>query len=85
MIRPAQCEMLFPLVTYIQADDGTPLFNTGFAIVNPAYEKDSASGALTFTFYKSDLEPVMYTTTGGSPGIGLEDGRKACSGQHLCG
>ena len=59
-IRPAQCEMLFPLVTYIQADDGTPLFNTGFAIVNPAYEKDSASGALTFTFYKSDIEPVMY-------------------------
>ena len=36
-ISPAQCTMLFPLVTYIQGDGEVPLFNTGFAITNPAY------------------------------------------------
>ena len=72
-IRPAQCEMLFPLVTYIQDDNGMPLFNTGFAIVNPAYESDAAGGAITFTFYKKDIRPVEYATSGGSPGSGLED------------
>ena len=74
-IRPAQCEMLFPLVTYIPGADG---FNTGFAIVNPAYSKGAASGHIEFTFYKKDTPETKYVTSGGSPGTGLEpDGRLA--------
>ena len=80
-IRPAQCEMLFPLVTYIPdpgGDPTMPMFNTGFAIVNPAYGKDPASGHITFTFHKKDTPMTVYTTSGGSPGTGLEpDGRLA--------
>ena len=63
-ISPAQCEMLFPLVTYIQGDGEAPLFNTGFAITNPAYVTDPASGHITFTFYKSGIEPAVYETRG---------------------
>ena len=82
-IRPAQCEMLFPLVTYIQGDGETPAFNTGLAIVNPAYGKDSASGHITFTFYKSGIEPAVYETHGGSPGLGLgDDGRLEPGGTY---
>ena len=74
-IRPAQCEMLFPLVTYIPGADG---FNTGFAIVNPAYSEGAASGHIEFTFYKKDTPETKYVTSGGSPGTGLEpDGRLA--------
>ena len=77
-IRPAQCEMLYPLVTYIQDADGMPMFDTGFAIVNPAYSKGAASGHITFTFYKKDTPETVYVTSGGSPGEGLEaDGRLA--------
>ena len=77
-IRPAQCEMLFPLVTYIPEANGMPGFNTGFAIVNPAYSKGAASGHITFTFYKKDTPETVYVTSGGSPGKGLEmDGRLA--------
>ena len=70
--------MLFPLVTYIQDADGMLLFDTGFAIVNPAYSKEPASGHITFTFYKKDTPETVYVTSGGSPGTGLEaDGRLA--------
>ena len=82
-IRPAQCTMLFPLVTYIQGDGEVPLFNTGFAITNPAYVMDPASGHITFTFYKNGIEPAAYTTHGGSPGTGLgDDGRLEPGGTY---
>ena len=84
-IRPAQCELLFPLVTYIpNPDGGDPLFNTGFAIVNPAYRRGGASGHITFTFYKQDVLPTDYMTTAGSPGMGLEpDGSLAPGSTYL--
>ena len=82
-ISPAQCTLLFPLVTYIQGDGEVPLFNTGFAITNPAYTKDPASGHIIFTFYKSGIEPAVYATHGGSPGTGLgDDGRLAPGGTY---
>ena len=84
-IRPAQCTLLFPLVTYIpNPAGGDPLFNTGFAIVNPAYVKGAASGQITFTFYKQDTVPTDYTTNAGSPGTGLEpDGSLAPGSTYL--
>ena len=66
-IRPAQCELLFPVVTVL--DD----WNTAISVTNPAYADEMASGGLTFTFYPMGAEPVMYETGMGSPGSGLED------------
>ena len=66
-IRPAQCELLFPVVTV--RDE----WNTAISVTNPAYEDEMASGGLTFTFYPMGAEPVMYETGMGSPGDGLED------------
>ena len=54
MIRPAQCEMLFPVVTRLAP------WETAISITNPAYEDEMASGGLTFTFYPMGAEPVMY-------------------------
>ena len=75
-IRPAQCILLFPLVTYIPNPDGGPdaLFDTGLAVSNPAYldEDDRVTGTAYFTFYKGGIEPVTYETGAGSPGTGLE-------------
>ena len=77
-IRSAQCTMLFPLVTYIQGEGAVPMFNTGFAIVNPGYARGGATGAITFTFYKKDTPTVVFTPTDDSLGTGLEpDGRLA--------
>ena len=45
-IRPAQCELLYPVVTVIP---GT--WDTALSVTNPAYEVEMASGGLTFTFY----------------------------------
>ena len=45
MIRPAQCELLFPVVTVMGP------WNTAISVTNPAYEDEMASGGLTFTFY----------------------------------
>ena len=44
-IRPAQCELLFPVVTVLGAWD------TALSVTNPAYGDEMASGGLTFTFY----------------------------------
>ena len=44
-IRPAQCELLFPVVTVKDA------WNTAISVTNPAYEDEMASGGLLFTFY----------------------------------
>ena len=40
-IRPAQCELLFPVVTVLGA------WNTAISVTNPAYEDEMASGGLT--------------------------------------
>ena len=66
-IRPAQCELLFPVVTVRNP------WNTAISVTNPAYGDEMASGGLTFTFYPMGAEPVMYETGMGSPGDGLED------------
>ena len=43
-IRPAQCELLFPVVT-VRPD---VMFNTAISVTNPAYYEDEmASGGLT--------------------------------------
>ena len=44
-IRPAQCELLFPVVTVLGE------WNTAISVTNPAYGDEMASGGLTFTFY----------------------------------
>ena len=49
-IRPAQCELLFPVVT-VRPD---AMFNTAISVTNPAYEDEMAAGGLTFTFYGMD-------------------------------
>ena len=66
-IRPAQCQLLFPVVTVLDAWD------TAISVTNPAYGEEMAYGGLTFTFYPMGAEPVMYETAPGSPGSGLED------------
>ena len=66
-IRPAQCELLFPVVTVLDAWD------TAISVTNPAFLDEMAYGGLTFTFYPMGAEPVMYETAPGSPGSGLED------------
>ena len=69
-IRPAQCELLFPVVTVLGQWD------TAISVVNPAYEGEMAPGGLTFTFYgiEGPVPAPMYDTTEGMiTGIGLED------------
>ena len=44
-IRPAQCELLFQVVTVLGDWD------TAISVTNPAYEDEMASGGLLFTFY----------------------------------
>ena len=67
-IRPAQCELLFQVVTVTDA------WNTAISVTNPAYEKEMASGGLLFTFYGMGVAPAMYdTTVDPIVGVGLED------------
>ena len=47
-IRPAQCELLFPVVS-VTPKQGN--YDTAISVTNPAYEDDPAAGGLTFTFY----------------------------------
>jgi hypothetical protein len=72
-IRPAQCELLFPVVSVFPATSEMNRWETAISVTNPAYEDEMASGGLTFTFYPMGAEPVMYETGMGSPGDGLED------------
>ena len=77
MIRPAQCELLFPVVTVLGAWD------TAISVTNPAFTGEMAAGGLTFTFYPMGADSVMYETSGGSPGSGLEpDGTLAAGGTY---
>ena len=82
-IRPAQCELLFPVVTVFPATSEMNRWETAISVTNPAYEDEMASGGLTFTFYPMGGEPVMYETEMGSPGSGLEaDGTLAPGGTY---
>ena len=56
-IRPAQCEVLFPVVTVRDP------WNTAISVTNPAYEDEMASGGLTFTFYGMGGTVATYDTT----------------------
>ena len=79
-IRPAQCTLLFPVVSVLP-DDGN--WDTAISILNPAYTTDPASGRLTFRFYGIGNPLVMYETTDMSTGRGLEaDGTLAPGGTY---
>ena len=81
MIRPAQCELLFPVVTVMPMANGD--WETAISVTNPAFTGEKAAGGLTFTFYPMRGEPVEYETSGGSPGSGLEpDGTLAPGGTY---
>ena len=76
-IRPAQCTMLFPVVTVLAPWD------TAISITNPGYGEEAADGGLEFTFYGMDSEPVMYKTSPSTPGSGLEaNGTLAAGGTY---
>ena len=82
-IRPAQCELLFPVVTVYPATPMRNRWETAISVTNPAYADEEASGGLTFTFYPMEGEPVEYETGPGSPGSGLEpDGTLAPGGTY---
>ena len=71
-IRPAQCELLFPVVSVLP-DLELP-YNTAISVTNPAYEDEMASGGLTFTFYgMGNVEATYDTTVDPITGTGLED------------
>ena len=70
-IRPAQCEMLFPVVSVLPNAIPAP-WDTAISITNPAYGEEVVDGSLTFTFYGIDAEPVVIESsilTGASIGL----------------
>ena len=70
-IRPAQCELLFPVVSVLLQDQGN--WDTAISVTNPAYADEMASGGLTFTFYGiGNVEATYDTTIDGVTGRGLE-------------
>ena len=79
-IRPAQCELLFPVVT-VRPD---VMFNTAISVTNPAYGDELASGGLTFTFYgMGDVVGMYDTTVDPIVGVGLEaDGTLSPGGTY---
>ena len=72
-IRPAQCELLFPVVSVLP--DVEPFaYNTAISVTNPAYGDEMAAGGLTFTFYGMGGVVATYdTTVDPIVGVGLED------------
>ena len=60
-IRPAQCELLFPVVSVTPTQGN---YDTAISVTNPAYEDDPAAGGLTFTFYGLGNVKATYDTTG---------------------
>ena len=84
-IRPAQCELLFPVVTVLP-DSNLGSWNTAISVTNPAYADEMAAGGLTFTFYGLGSPPTvaMYdTTVDPIAGVGLEaDGTLAPGGTY---
>ena len=79
-IRPAQCEILFPVVT-VRPD---VMFNTAISVTNPAYGDEMASGGLMFTFYgMGDVVGMYDTTVDPIVGAGLEaDGTLSPGGTY---
>ena len=78
-IRPAQCQLLFPVVSVLGSWD------TALSVTNPAYGDEMASGGLTFIFYGMDNPAVVYDTTliPNPPGDGLEpDGTLSPGGTY---
>ena len=70
-IRPAQCELLFPVVSVLP-DLGN--WDTAISVTNPAYEDEMAAGGLVFTFYgRGGVKAVYDTTVDMITGVGLED------------
>ena len=73
-IRPAQCEILFPVVTALPETSEMRSWETAISVTNPAYEEETASGGLTFTFYGMGNVMATYdTTVDPITGVGLED------------
>ena len=73
-IRPAQCELLFPVVTALPETSEMRRWETAISVTNPAYEEEMASGGLTFTFYgMGDVVATYDTTVDPITGVGLED------------
>ena len=81
-IQPAQCTLLFPVVTVMDP------WQTVISISNPGYVEDPVDGGLEFTFYRQafegmNFEPVTYTTGPLTPGSGLEvDGTLAAGSTY---
>ena len=76
-IQPAQCTLLFPVVTVMDP------WQTVISISNPGYVEDPVDGVLEFTFYGQKSDPETYTTDAFSPGSGLEaDGTLAAGGTY---
>ena len=80
-INPAQCELLFPVVTVLEM--GASMWDTAISVTNPAFAGEMGPGALTFTFYGQDATVAEYQTSAGSPGSGLSaDGTLAAGGTY---
>ena len=77
-IRPAQCELLFPVVTVLDP------WNTAISVINPAYGEEMEAGGLEFTFYGVGGVVAMYDTTVDMvTGVGLEaDGTLSPGGTY---
>ena len=83
-IRPAQCELLFPVVTALPETSEMSRWETAISVTNPAYEEEMAAGGLTFTFYGMDNVVATYdTTVDPITGVGLEaDGTLSPGGTY---
>ena len=83
-IRPAQCEILFPVVSVFPETSEMSRWETAISVTNPAYEEEMASGGLTFTFYgEGDVVATYDTTVDPIAGVGLEaDGTLSPGGTY---
>ena len=77
-IRPAQCELLFQVVTVMDP------WNTALSVTNPAYGDEMASGGLEFIFYgQGNVKATYSTTVDMNTGRGLElDGTLSPGGTY---
>ena len=76
-IRPAQCELLFHVVT-VQLP-----WDTAISVTNPAFTGEMAPGALTFTFYGQDATLLPYKADASILSTGLsDDGTLAAGGTY---
>ena len=83
-IRPAQCEILFPVVSVFPETSEMSRWETAISVTNPAYTEEMASGGLTFTFYgEGDVVATYDTTVDEIAGVGLEaDGTLSPGGTY---